>query len=137
MYDPIPFSCKTERACERASERERVCLHRWDCDGIRPEAGCLGPLLAILRYSLHALCWVRAEVPFLRSYTARTHTQSNSLVWWSHPCYQARGYGGNGIRQWAAPLQSECDSDDRRAQFRVLCTSSQCLNPPILMYLQP
>lgn len=45
MYDPIPFSCKTERVRERGSG-SALCLHRWDCDGIRPEAGCLGPLSA-------------------------------------------------------------------------------------------
>lgn len=31
-----------------------LCLHGWDCDGMRPEAACLGLLLGILRYSLHA-----------------------------------------------------------------------------------
>lgn len=43
-----------------------LCLHRWDCDGMRPEAGCLGASAgcSLVDYLLRAGCWVRTEVPF-------------------------------------------------------------------------
>lgn len=96
---------------------------------MRPEAGCLGPLLDVLWYSLRAgLLGACQRFPLLCSYTAlvvhRTRTPSNSLVWSSHPYYQARGYGGG--------RDSTVDStvtirvrlrDDRQAHVGVSCTS--------------
>lgn len=111
MQRPIPFSCKTERVNERASGSACVCLHGWDCDGMRPEASCLGPLLDILRYSLRAGCWVQCRGPFpslVHGSRTRTPVKQSSLVVSS--LLPGPWVGGNGIRRWTAPLQSECDS---------------------------
>lgn len=120
--------CRLSAVSARTRDCERVCVPRRAALGLC----CYSWTCAGTRCALGAGCAQRS--PSL----ARTRTLSNSLVWSSHPCYQARGFGGgNGIRRWAAPLQSECDSEDRQAQGRVLCTCGTGSQPPGLMYPQP
>lgn len=114
---PSLSAAKTERVNERASEGERACLLAVCTGGIVtgcvPWRAALGLCWIFSGTRCAQGCWVSAEVPSFPSFVhgSRTRTPSICLVWSSHPCYQARGYGGDGIRRWTAPLQSECDSE--------------------------
>lgn len=96
-----------EGACGRASERPGArlsgllaclftsgiatgCVPRWAA------LGAFAGYLAVLAEAQGA-GYEQRSLSFLCSYT--NAAKPSTVVWLSHPCYQARGYGGNGIRR--------------------------------------